>query len=111
MLKDEHDVIFAFLQLLHEYTHQFTDALLNTAIRMDDGMHDLSESILILTDYFIINNVQEEMTKAYLSWLSAICGNPPVSFDEENLFDLFPIPSELTELMLKEITDIFGAPT
>ena len=109
MPKGERDIIYAFFQLLHEYTHQFTDALLHTAIRMDDGTHDLSENLVILTDYVMIKKVQKEMTDAYLSWLSVICGNSSVSFDEGNLWDMFPIPSELKEMMMKEITNIFGA--
>ena len=108
MPKEERAVTYAFFQLLHEYTHQFTDALLNTAIRMDDGTHDLSENLVILTDYFMIKKVQEDMTSPYLSWLSAICGNPPVSLDEENLLHVFPIPSDLKDLMMKEIASIFG---
>ena len=76
---------------------------------MDDGTHDLLENLVILTDYVMIKKVQEEMTDVYLSWLSAICGNSPVSFDEENLWNAFPIPPELKEMMLKEITNIFGA--
>ena len=64
---------------------------------------------MILTDYVMKKKVQKEMTDAYLSWLSVICGNSSVSFDEENLWNVFPIPSELKEMMMKEITNIFGA--
>lgn len=44
-----------FYQILHEYTHQFTDEMLRCNINMNDGSHDLSESVVILFDYYLIN--------------------------------------------------------
>ena len=104
--QNERDVEQAFFQLFHEYTHQFTDVLLNRTIRMDDGTHDLSENLVILTDYFIIKKIREEMAKEYLSWISAICGDAGNPFDEAAFLNLFRIPPDLEEMMLKEIRDI-----
>ena len=59
-----------FLQILHEYTHQFTDALLQQNIRMDDGSHFLSEQMVILFDYYLIKALQPEDVDAYFRWLS-----------------------------------------
>ena len=105
--QNEREVEQAFFQLFHEYTHQFTDVLLNRAIRMDDGTHDLSENLVILTDYFIIKKIREEMVKEYLSWISAICGGAGAPFDEAAFLELFRIPPDLKEMMLKEVEDIF----
>ncbi len=106
--QNEREVEQAFFQLFHEYTHQFTDILLNRTIRMDDGTHDLSENLVILTDYFIIKKIREEMVKEYLSWISAICGGTGTPFDETAFLNLFRIPPDLKELMRKEIEDIFS---
>lgn len=106
--QNEREVEQAFFQLFHEYTHQFTDILLNQAIRMDDGTHDLSENLVILTDYFIIKKIHEEMVKEYLSWISAISGGTGTPFDEAAFFNLFRIPPDLMEIMLKEIKDVFS---
>ncbi len=106
--KNEREAVPAFFQLFHEYTHQFTDILLNRTICMDDGTHDLSENLVILIDYFIIKKICEEMAKEYLPWISAICGDSGTSFDEAAFLNLFRIPPDLKEMMLKEIKDIFG---
>ena len=106
--QNEREVEQTFFQLFHEYTHQFTDILLNRSIRMDDGTHDLSENLVILTDYFIIKKISEEMAKKYLSWISAINGASGTFFDEAAFLNLFHIPPDLKEMMLKEIKDIFS---
>ena len=106
--RNDREVEQVFFQLFHEYTHQFTDILLNQAIRMDDGTHDLSENLVILTDYFIIKKIREEMVEEYLSWVSAICGGTGTPFDETAFLNLFRIPPDLKEMMLKEIIDIFS---
>ena len=49
-----------FYQILHEYTHQFTDKLLGENIRMDDGTHDISEKAVILFDYYLIKKLYKE---------------------------------------------------
>ena len=106
--RNEQETVPAFFQLFHEYTHQFTDILLNRTIRMDDGTHDLSENLVILTDYFIIKKICEEMAKEYFSWISAICGEPGTSLNEAAFLNLFGIPPDLKEMMLKEVKDIFS---
>ena len=106
--QNEREAEQAFFQLFHEYTHQFTDILLNRMIRMDDGTHDLSENLVILTDYFIIKKIREEMMKKYLTWIFAICGGTGTPFDEAAFLNMFRIPPDLEEMMLKEINGIFG---
>ncbi len=103
--QNEREVEPTFFQLLHEYTHQFTDVLLNRMISMDDGTHDLSENLVILTDYFIIKKIREEMASEYLSWIFAICGGTGTPFDEAAFLNQFNIPPELKEMMLKEINE------
>ena len=74
---------------------------------MGDGTHDLSENFVILTDYFIIKKICEEMAKEYLLWISAICGEHGTSLDEADFLNLFRIPSDLKKIMLQEIENVF----
>ena len=103
---NERETVTAFFQLFHEYTHQFTDFLLNRPVSMDDGTHDLSENLVILTDYFMIKEISEETAKEYLSWICAICGGTGAPLDEAAFLQLFPVPPDLKERMAKEIKDM-----
>ena len=103
---NERETVPAFFQLFHEYTHQFTDFLLNRPVSMDDGTHDLSENLVILTDYFMIKEISEETAKEYLSWICAICGGTGTPLDEAAFLHLFPVPPDLKERMAKEIKDM-----
>ena len=67
----------------------------------------MSENLVILTDYFIIKKIREEMVTEYFSWIFAICGGTGTPFDEAAFLNLFRIPPDLEEMMLKEIKDIF----
>ena len=89
----------AFLQILHEYTHQFTDALLQQNIRMDDGSHFLSEQMVILFDYYLIKALQPEDVDAYFRWLSpeADAGGPIMT--EDVLFQIFGVPEHLNQML------------
>ncbi|WP_461251217.1 hypothetical protein, partial [Treponema sp. R8-4-B8] len=40
--RNEKEVACSFIQLLHEYTHKFTDNLLGTNINMEEGSNDLA---------------------------------------------------------------------
>jgi len=64
--KDDEEINYSFIQLLHEYTHQFTDNLLGANINMKDGSHNLSEKIVILTDYYLIKILDNELINTYL---------------------------------------------
>jgi hypothetical protein len=56
----------SFFTLLHEYTHQFTDNLLNTNINFADGSHNLSEYAVILSDYYLLKAIDESMVPNYI---------------------------------------------
>lgn len=88
-----------FLQILHEYTHQFTDALLQQNISMDDGSHFLSEQMVILFDYYLIKALQPEDVDAYFRWLSpeADAGGPIMT--EDVLFQIFGVPEHLNQML------------
>jgi len=58
----------AFFMLLHEYTHQFTDSLLQN-INMRDGSHNISENIVILADYYLIKAIEKDDVSNYFKWL------------------------------------------
>jgi hypothetical protein len=55
-----------FFILLHEYTHQFTDNLLNSDINFADGSHNLSEYAVILSDYYLLKAIDESMVPNYI---------------------------------------------
>lgn len=62
----------SFFTLLHEYTHQFTDNLMQIDINMGDGTHDISENIVIVTDYYLINSIDHDSICDYFKWLIPI---------------------------------------
>ena len=92
----------SFIQLLHEYTHQFTDPLLKSNIQMKDGSHNLSESLVILADYYLIKVLNDDFIKPYFQWLSTYGVDP----SESNLHKLFPVNEGLTTELKKLIDNI-----
>lgn len=97
-----------FFQLFHEYTHQFTDKLLNTNINMTDGSHDLSEKLVILADYFIFKRTNEEIANTYLSWIAKNSGIENDKIDESIFLNVFNVPTELMCLLNNEIAKIYS---
>ena len=98
-----------FFQLFHEYTHQFTDKLLNTNINMTDGSHNVSENLVILADYFIFRRIDEETANTYLNWIAAISGRQDDKIEEADFLNEFHIPSELMCLLNNEIAKIYSS--
>jgi hypothetical protein len=64
-----------FFTLLHEITHQFTDSLVKSGISMQDGSHNLSESIVMLTDYYLIEALNPTKLNDYFKWIQAMSDN------------------------------------
>ena len=97
-----------FLQLLHEYTHSFTDGLLNKSINMKDGSHNLSEYVVVMTDYYLIKAIDDSFIPVYFDWISNGCG---VEMDEDKFLDMFNIDEHLRAEMMKLIDDILNLRT
>lgn len=102
--KDSTDYFNCFFQLLHEYTHQFTDALIGSSIQMSDGSHDLSEKLVILFDYYLIKALNKADIEAYLAWLAKIGENEAVS--ELEFLSFFKIPEALNNTLLSLVEEI-----
>lgn len=84
-----------FFMLLHEYTHQFTDAMIGGEINMDDGSHALSETVAILVDYYLIKHVCKNDVTPYLSWLAP---NDDETYIDEDLFlHIFQVPAHIRQ--------------
>lgn len=93
-----------FYQILHEYTHQFTDKLLGDNIRMDDGTHDISEKAVILFDYYLIQKLNNEDTASYLKWVGSLAN---VDHCDEKLFlSVFKINDDINEILLELVENI-----
>lgn len=95
-----------FLQLLHEYTHQFTDGMLQQNINMEDGSHAFSEYVVILFDYYLIKTLCPEDLEEYLYFLSpeAESGGPIMT--EEILLSVFELPAQWHERLQQLVKDI-----
>jgi len=78
-----------FFMLLHEYTHQFTDNLINN-INFDDGSHKLSENVVILADYYLIKGTDKSLIPNYIKMFS---GN--TTRNEEDFLSYFKIEKTL----------------
>jgi hypothetical protein len=87
--KSINESIYSFLLLLHEYTHQFTDELVQTNINMNDGSHDLSENIVVLTDYYLIKALDENLLQEYIYFFS---GN---NVDENEFKNIYKISTDI----------------
>lgn len=96
----------AFLQLLHEYTHEFTDRMIQHNISMEDGSHAFSENVVILFDYYLIKALCPEDLEAYLYFLSpeAESGDPIMT--EEILLSVFELPAQWHEKLQQLVEDI-----
>lgn len=71
----EEDIPNAFFTLLHEFTHQFTDDLLEMDINMRDGSHNLAENAVIVTDCELVEAIAPASLTAYLLWLGSLSGH------------------------------------
>jgi len=59
-----------FFTLFHEITHGLTDGLLQD-INMEDGSHALSETMVILADYYLVKAITPEDARRYLQWMES----------------------------------------
>lgn len=87
-----------FYQVLHEYTHQFTDQLLGDNVSMDDGTHAIAEKAVILFDYYLIKRMNQEDVNSYLEWIDSLANG---GHSDENLFlSAFRINDDVNEKLL-----------
>ena len=101
---DESEYKNIFYQILHEYTHQFTDKLISESIRMDDGTHDSSEKAVILFDYYLVKKLHKEDTDSYLKWIGSLANADNC---DENLFlSVFKINDDINEKLLEFVEKI-----
>lgn len=87
----------SFFVLLHEYTHQITNELLKTNINMGDGSHDISESLVILFDFYLIKSLDKANVDKYLEWVSEISGNTDNTITENTLLSIFNVEKSLRD--------------
>ncbi len=99
---------YHFFQLLHEYTHQFTDSLVGSAIHMSDGTHDLSENVVIVFDYYLMRALDNGDAEAYFAWLAKCSGNEGITISEPEFLAIFKIPDALNEVILSLVDDIIN---
>ena len=95
-----------FLQLLHEYTHGFTDVMLQQNISMEDGTHGFSENVVIVFDYYLIKALCPEDLEAYLLFLSPEAENGGPIMTEEILLSVFELPAQWHERLQQLVKDI-----
>jgi len=101
--ENESEFEFSFIQLLHEYTHNFTDGLLNTNINMKDGSHNLSENVVIVADYFLINSIDPSFIPRYLEFLGSMCNE---NLDKENFSYQFKLDENMEAELIKLINNV-----
>lgn len=87
--KDDLETKTSILQVIHEATHMFTDTLISSEIKMDDGTHEQTENLVIVADYLILSKHAPQMKDIYLKYFN---------FDnEEELFERCPISEDLNQ--------------
>ena len=90
----------SFFQMLHEYTHNFTDELIKTPIKMDDGSHTESETLAILADYLFVKTIEPIAIGQYFEFLQ----KNGIMVWESNLFRIIKIEQEMAT-KLKALAD------
>lgn len=93
-----------FYQLLHEFTHQFTDRMVATKIKMKDGTHTVSENTVILFDYYLIRTLYPEDLASYGEWIGTTVNCN--CFDENSIVHCFSVDNSINESLLKLTGDI-----
>ncbi|MCL2064234.1 MAG: hypothetical protein FWG98_07675 [Candidatus Cloacimonetes bacterium] len=98
--KNDNDFNYTLIMALHEHTHSFTNALLNSNITMDDDSFDLSESLAILADYYLIKELDETLMPDYLKVFGLD--------SEEDFLKNFVINDNLHSKLMRKIDDILS---
>ncbi len=62
------------IQLLHEYTHAWTDPMQEGTISMEDGSHALTEAVVVVTDDWLFELYRPERLAAYRAWCARMLG-------------------------------------
>lgn len=104
--KDSTEYLNCFFQLLHEYTHQITDAMIGSNISMDDGSHDLSENLVVLFDYLLIKALSKSDVEAYFAWLVQNNEMESAAISEPEFLSIFKIPESLNAVLLSLVEDV-----
>jgi hypothetical protein len=105
--KTDAETDFVFFTLLHEITHQFTDSLVNSNINMQDGSHDLSEKMVVLADYYLLETLCPAGLDTYLKWIQFISQNKKL-LDAKSFFSLFSIGDEEKAAIQEVVAKICG---
>lgn len=95
-----------FFTALHEYTHQFTDNLINTNINISDSTHDISESLVILADYYIVNSLDRPAVARYFKWLSSKYANMSKGITHNEFLNFFGVDTALVSVLEKCLNNI-----
>jgi hypothetical protein len=103
--KNKNEFDFSFIQLLHEYTHNITDSLLNN-INMKDGSHNLSEYLVILTDYYLIKSIDKSFIPIYFEWIK---DGRNEDLNESKFLSMFNVHENLRTEMKRIINDILDS--
>ncbi|MBE6022057.1 MAG: hypothetical protein E7231_02335 [Cellulosilyticum sp.] len=94
----------AFFQAFHEMTHQITDRKLFTHISMEDGTHLLSEKVVMKTDYYLIQRLDEDLLEDYIRWIAWLAGISEIS--EQDFLDYYKLPDKEEKEVQKIIDEI-----
>ena len=104
--EEEREYKRTFLQMLHEYTHTFTDPMLQQNINMEDGSHTLSEYVVMIFDYYLIKALCPEDLEDYLCYMSRCITGEEEPISEELLFSELELPAQWHEKLQQLVKDI-----
>ncbi len=104
--EEERDYERSFLQLLHEYTHGFADAMLQQEISMEDGSHDFSENVVIMFDYYLIKALCPDDLQEYFRFISPNEEKDGSIMTEEILHSVFELPLQWHEKLKRLVGEI-----
>ena len=74
---------------------------------MDDSSHDLSENIVILTDYYLIKNICKTDVTSYVSWLAP--KGDEMYIDEDLFLNIFKVSEHIQQEIDKIVEQLLNS--
>jgi hypothetical protein len=65
---------YSYFFILHEFTHNVTDPIINNEVAVNSGEHEIIESLAIYFDYLLLKKENPEMIDSYLKTSSQAMG-------------------------------------
>lgn len=70
---------------------------------MDDGTHQLSESIVFVADYYLLGKLYPAKVESYLRWVSHISGRKVQELTTEQFAQEYQLPVKIESALIANL--------